>query len=84
MNILEHSSWASPQDINEIEKYLDSVVCSGGQGNEAIEIGLWHANNEIYRSSDNVPVSLIFLIGDACANASLDIIKMKKKYFDKD
>jgi hypothetical protein len=26
---------------------------------------------------------LVFLIGDACGNASLDIIKMKKKFFDK-
>jgi len=41
-----------------------------------------HANNEIYNPRDGIPVSLIFLIGDACSNASIDIINAKKKFYD--
>ena len=40
--LLEASEWRSnPQDL---KNFLGSVQASGGQGNEALEIGLWHAN----------------------------------------
>lgn len=40
--LLEASEWRSnPQDLKD---FLGRVNASGGQGNEAVEIGLWHAN----------------------------------------
>ena len=80
MQILEHSEWAGPDDIEALNQFLEGVVASGGQGCEAVEIGLLHANREIYEPADKVPVSLIYVIGDAPANANLDIVNMKKKF----
>ena len=40
-----------------------------GWGNEAIEIGLWHANNE----NENQAISQIILIGDMPANTESEI-----------
>ena len=39
-----------------------------------------HANREIYKPKDKVPVSLIFVIGDAPANANINVVDLKKKY----
>ncbi len=40
--LLEASEWRSnPQDLKD---FLGRVKACGGQGNEAVEIGLWHAN----------------------------------------
>jgi hypothetical protein len=42
--LLEASEWRSnPQDLKE---FLGRVKASGGQGNEAVEVGLLHANNQ--------------------------------------
>ena len=42
---------------------------SGGQGNEAIEIGLWHANQEY-----NIkPITQIIIIGDAAPNTDSEL-----------
>jgi hypothetical protein len=60
--------------------YLTNIMVEGGMGCEAVEIGLWHANNEIYKPDDGIPVSLIFVIGDAPANPNLEIVKLKRKY----
>ena len=43
-HLLEASEWRSnPQDLKD---FLGRVRESGGQGNEAVEIGLWHANSQ--------------------------------------
>lgn len=77
---MEHSEWAGPDDIDALNRFLEGVVASGGQGCEAVEIGLLHANREIYEPEDKVPVSLIYVIGDAPANANIDVVNMKKKF----
>ena len=77
---MEHSEWTGPDDIKALNLFLQGVVASGGQGCEAVEIGLLHANKEIYYPADKVPVSLIYVIGDAPANANLNVVNMKKKY----
>ncbi len=43
-------------------------------GCEAMEIGFWHANNEIYQPEDGIPVSLIYVIGDAPANPNKEVV----------
>ena len=77
---MEHSEWAGPDDIQELNQFLEKVVASGGQGCEAVEIGFLHANREIYEPADKIPVSLIYVIGDAPANANIDVVNMKKKF----
>jgi hypothetical protein len=45
-----------------------------------MEAAFWHANKEIYNSSDRgEPVSLIFVIGDATSNTKEDILRLKYK-----
>ena len=88
MKILEHSEWTGPADVEALSKFLDGIKADGGQGCEAVEIGLLHANKEIYEPADKVPVSLIYVIGDAPGNANIDVVDKKKrwanseKYFD--
>jgi len=59
---------------------MSSIKVDGGQGCEAVEIGLLHANKEIYEPEDGVPVSLIYVIGDAPANPNIHVVKLKRKY----
>ena len=66
--LLQHSDWENSPD--NIKKFLESIKCSGGWGNEAIEIALWYANQE-----DDL--NQIILIGDAACNTK-DEIKMKR------
>ena len=49
---------------------------SGGQGNEAIEIGLWHANQEY----DLKPITQIMIIGDAAPNTENDVLTKRAGY----
>jgi hypothetical protein len=43
--LLEASEWRSnPQDLKD---FLGRVKACGGQKNEAVEIGLWHANQQV-------------------------------------
>ena len=68
-----------------METFLKDIKAEGGQGDEAVEIGLLHANREIYelKGEDKVPVSLIYVIGDAPGNATLADINKKKVYNNK-
>jgi hypothetical protein len=78
MKILEKSEWTGPEDVETLKEFLKDIIADGGQGDEAVEIGLLHANREIYELKDKVPVSLIYVIGDAPGNASIaDIIRKK-------
>jgi len=71
--ILQCSGWESKPPA--LRAFMDSISPSGGQGNEAIEIGLWHANQEFENGSG---VTQIILIGDAPANTVADV-KSKRK-----
>ena len=51
---------------------MDGISVSGGMGEEAVEIGLQHAVNEA-NNADSVPLSQVFLIGDAPPNPPSDI-----------
>ena len=66
--ILQSSSWES--DPKKLRAFMARIQPSGGQGNEAIEIGLWHAANEAYLESS---ISQVILIGDAPANTDQEV-----------
>ncbi len=50
---------------------------SGGEGNEAMEIGLQFANNEI-KNDEGIPLSMIIVIGDAPPN-TVEEVEFKRK-----
>jgi len=56
---------------------MDKISPQDGWGEEAIEIGLWHANAEATR----IDISQVILIGDAPANSENDI-KLKRTSVD--
>ena len=56
---------------------MSGIEADFGWGNEAIEIGLKHANDESDLGVEN-PVSQVFIIGDAPPN-TIDDVKVKRK-----
>jgi len=71
--LLQSSPWETRP--NSLRSFMNNINVSGGQGNEAIEIGLWHANNE----NDKEAISQIILIGDMPANSENDV-KNNRQY----
>ncbi|CAG9315973.1 unnamed protein product [Blepharisma stoltei] len=71
--ILQVSPWTNKSDI--LESFLENVKSEGGQGNEAIEVGLWHVNNAI----KNETISQVILIGDRPPNTVKDIEEKRGK-----
>ncbi len=65
--ILEYSSFES--DPASLRVFMDKMSPSGGQGNEAIEIGLAHAYAEVVSSKANQ----IILIGDMPPNTQSNV-----------
>jgi hypothetical protein len=50
---MQHSAWkADPEDL---KVFLKSARATGGQGNEAIEVGLRHANQQSHLKRIVVP-----------------------------
>ncbi len=70
--ILEYSPWESKSE--NLRKFMDKIGPSGGIGNEAIEIGFWHANQEFKVE----PFQQIILIGDAPANTEVEVPEFRK------
>ncbi|CAF5016018.1 unnamed protein product, partial [Rotaria sp. Silwood1] len=60
--ILQYSPWETRAD--NLRTFMNTINVEGGDGNEAIEIGLWHANNENTREK----ITQVILIGDAPPN----------------
>ena len=71
------SNWSS--NSNEISEYINThLISKGGWGNEAIEIGLWYANQEII-NNQGLPLSMIIIIGDALANTPDNVTVKRQK-----
>ncbi len=66
-SILQYSSWESKPD--KLRIFMDTIHPAGGWGREAIEIGLWHANEEQTKEH----ISQVIIIGDAAANTKDDV-----------
>ena len=72
--ILEASNWVKKPD--DLQTFMNQNKTSGGQGNEAIEIGLWHCNKE----HDTKPITQIMIIGDAAPNTEENIRRNRENY----
>jgi hypothetical protein len=62
--LLERSAWVSNPQV--LVDYLQGLKAKGGEGNEAVEIGLAHATKQ-------PDLKQVVLIGDAAANSQSDI-----------
>jgi GTP-binding protein EngB required for normal cell division len=60
--ILQYSTWESKPE--NLRVFMDGIKTKGGQGNEAIEIGLSHVNAELQKGK----VTQVILIGDMPPN----------------
>jgi len=68
--ILECSTWeSSPQNLTS---FMNRIDTAGGWGREAIEIGLWHANQEVEKLDSEDKLEIV-LIGDAAANTDKEV-----------
>ncbi|CAF3546493.1 unnamed protein product [Rotaria socialis] len=66
--ILEVSSWEAK--ATNLRIFMSTIGPEGGMGNEAIEIGLWHA---VQQSETEQSIAQVILIGDAPANSKVDV-----------
>jgi hypothetical protein len=73
-HLLQYSGWASKP--SELVDFMDGIRPAGGMGNEAIEVGFWHVNNEIAAGSK---VSQVILIGDMPANTPEEVVTKRRK-----
>lgn len=74
--ILQSSPWETKPD--NLRGFMNTIDVRGGLGNEAIEIGLWHANQEHQREG----ITQVILIGDAAPNTKADVDTKRNKRGD--
>ncbi|CAF1389902.1 unnamed protein product [Rotaria sordida] len=72
--ILQSSPWETKSD--NLRVFMNTIDAEGGWSNEAIEIGLWHANKENER--DNI--TQVILIGDAPPNTKAEVNDKRRKF----
>ncbi|CAF3762063.1 unnamed protein product, partial [Rotaria sp. Silwood1] len=70
--ILQHSPWETKPD--NLRAFMNTINVEGGLGNEAIEIGLWHANKEHERED----ITQVILIGDAPPNTKTEVTDKRR------
>ena len=72
--LLQYSPWAS--NPATLKAYMNTISANGGYGiDEAGEIGLWHANNEVERGG----LAQVMLIGDAPCNLTQAMVSHKRR-----
>ena len=80
-SILQSSPWETKPE--NLRAFMEKISPDGGWVNEAIELGLWHANTEDEKQN----ISQIILIGDAPANTKAEVVgkrnMFKEKYWSK-
>lgn len=69
-DLLTFSHWANEKEPHKITDFIESVRAKDGQGNEAIEVGLWFVNQQI---DEGVDVTQVLLIGDAKPNTEHEV-----------
>jgi len=70
-DILQVSPWVNTPEA--LYPFFLSETARGGQGNEAVEIGLWHVNNE-------PSVTQVILIGDVGPNTQQEVTARRSSY----
>ncbi|CAF2001897.1 unnamed protein product [Rotaria magnacalcarata] len=71
--ILQISPWNTKG--SSLRAFMNTIGPEGGLGNEAIEIGLWHAVKE---SETPESISQVILIGDAPANSQAEVMQKRE------
>ena len=71
--LLEASEWES--DPKKLENFMKDIRTRGGQGNEAIEIGLAYA----YEIHQDEPIAQIILIGDMPPNTDEEVKERRNR-----
>ena len=65
--LLQHSAWeGTPENLHA---FISGVAATGGWGNEAVEVALWHANEEHARQG----LHQVILIGDMPPNTPSEV-----------
>jgi hypothetical protein len=72
--ILQSSPWETKPD--NLRAFMNTIEVEGGWSNEAIEIGLWHANRE----NEREPITQVILIGDAPPNTPDEVEEKREKF----
>ncbi|CAM2727660.1 unnamed protein product [Rotaria socialis] len=75
--LLQSSPWETKP--NNLRAFMNTIHVEGGWGNEAIEIGLWHANKEHNRE----PITQVILIGDAPPNSLKEVATKRSNFGQK-
>jgi hypothetical protein len=71
--LLQYSPWSSRP--NDLQQFLDTVSPCYGMGNEAIEIALWHVNQQ--HAID--PVGQVVIIGDMPPNTPEEVLHKRQE-----
>ena len=71
--ILNHSTWERKPD--NLRQFMSAVNADYGMGNEAIEIGFWHVNQE----KEAGEVSQVILIGDKPPNTRQEVTSKRSQ-----
>ncbi len=74
-NLLQYSPWETKP--NSLRKFMEKIKpIAGYDYPEAVEIGLWHANQEYQKGG----LSQVILIGDAPAKEHEQIVRFRETY----
>ncbi len=68
--LLQFSGWE--HDPTNLFQFMDTVQANYGLGNEAVEVGFWHANNELAAFKRDERLQVI-LIGDVPPNTEMEV-----------
>ena len=74
--LLQSSPWETKAE--NVRKFMQNIEVTGGIGDEAIEIGLWHAVRE---SEKREGVSQVILIGGMPAQSNDAVINNRRRFF---
>jgi hypothetical protein len=77
--LLEASPWVS--DPSDLQSFMSRIISRGGCGNEAVEIGLWHANQMHEQlEADGERLNQVVLIGDMPPNTPYEVTRNRSGF----
>lgn len=74
-HLLQVSPWE--KEPGNLRKFIQTVNADYGLGNEAVEVGFWHACDQHKKNG----VDLILLIGDVPPNTEVEITQRRQSYY---
>jgi hypothetical protein len=73
--LFQHSPWVN--DPSKLTEFLSIVECEGGQGFEAVEVGLQFVNSLDFKENAPENVTQVILIGDAPPNTPTEVTQKR-------